>query len=53
MYACVPETGRGFFEGVCALATLALESSGPPPPLCAWIMDMNFGQAFEKLSARH
>jgi hypothetical protein len=32
MYACNRETGCGFFEGVCALATPALESSDPPPP---------------------
>jgi len=40
MYACIPEIGLGFFEGVCALATPALESSDPPAPLCAWIMDI-------------
>ena len=32
MYAWIPEIGGEFFEGVCALAAPALESSDPPPP---------------------
>src|SRR5215210_1130664 len=32
MYACYRGTGCGFFGGVRALATPALESSDPPPP---------------------
>ena len=32
MYACIRETGRGFFEVVCALITPARESHDPPPP---------------------
>ena len=30
MYACIHETGRGFFEGVCALSDQACISSDPP-----------------------
>src|SRR5215204_236097 len=32
MYACVHETGRGFFGRVCALGDQARISSDPPPP---------------------
>jgi hypothetical protein len=31
MYACNLETGRGFFEGVCALSDQDCISSDPPP----------------------
>jgi hypothetical protein len=34
MYACVPEIGGGFFEGVCWLEDRPLVSRDPPPPLC-------------------
>jgi hypothetical protein len=32
MYACIYETGGGFFEGVCALSDQACISSDPPSP---------------------
>jgi len=32
MYAYILETGRGFFEGVCALNERACISSDPPSP---------------------
>jgi hypothetical protein len=32
MYACIHETGGGFFEGVRALNDQACISSDPPPP---------------------
>jgi hypothetical protein len=53
MYASVPENGGEFFKGVCTLSNATVHLHDPPPPQCAWIMDMNFGQAFENLSARH
>jgi hypothetical protein len=37
MYACVPEIGGGFFEGVCALNDQNCISSDPPPPCHSWI----------------
>ena len=37
MYACIPETGRGFIEVVCALSDQACNSSEPPPPCQSWI----------------
>jgi hypothetical protein len=37
MYACIRETKRGFFEGVCA-GGHRLHISTDPPPLChSWI----------------
>jgi hypothetical protein len=32
MYACIPETGRGFFEGVCTLVDIPAQFCDPPPP---------------------
>jgi hypothetical protein len=32
MYACVHETGRGFFEGVCTTSNATAYSCDPPPP---------------------
>jgi hypothetical protein len=32
MYACTPEIGGGFFEGVCALSDQACISADPPHP---------------------
>ena len=32
MYACILETGRGFFEGVCVLSDQTRISPDPPPP---------------------
>ncbi len=32
MYACILESGRGFFEGVCAPSYATAYSSDPPPP---------------------
>jgi hypothetical protein len=32
MYACVLETGRGFFEGVCAPGNASAYFRDPPPP---------------------
>jgi hypothetical protein len=37
MYAYIPETGGGFFEGVCALSDQTRISSDPPPPCHSWI----------------
>ena len=37
MYACIPEIGCGFFEGVCALSDMACISSDPPLPCHSWI----------------
>jgi hypothetical protein len=33
MYACILETGRGFFEGVCPPSTTTAHLSDPPLPL--------------------
>jgi hypothetical protein len=33
MYACVPETGRGFFEGVCTPSNATAYLHDPPLPL--------------------
>jgi hypothetical protein len=33
MYACIPEIGRGFFEGVCAPCETTAHFSDPPSPL--------------------
>jgi hypothetical protein len=32
MYACVPETGRGLFEGACRYEARLHSSRDPPPP---------------------
>jgi hypothetical protein len=32
MYACIRETGRGFFEGVCAPSDATAIFRDPPPP---------------------
>src|SRR5215204_46884 len=32
MYACVPENGCGFFEGVCTPSNATAHSCDPPPP---------------------
>ena len=32
MYAYIHETGRGFFEGVCAFSNATAHSCDPPPP---------------------
>jgi hypothetical protein len=32
MYACIPENGRGFFEGVCAPGNTTAIFRDPPPP---------------------
>jgi len=32
MYACISETGSGFFEGVCAPSNATANSRDPPPP---------------------
>jgi hypothetical protein len=37
MYACILETGGGFFGGVCPLGNHARISSDPPPPCHSWI----------------
>jgi hypothetical protein len=31
MYACIPEIGRGFFEGVCAPSNVTAYFGDPPP----------------------
>ena len=31
MYACMPEIGRGFFEGVCAPSNATAHLHDPPP----------------------
>jgi hypothetical protein len=31
MYACILETGRGFFEGVCTPSKATAHSYDPPP----------------------
>ena len=33
MYACIRETGGGFFGGVCEQDNRLLTFRGPPPPL--------------------
>ena len=33
MYACMPEIGRGFFEGVCAPCKTTVNFRDPPPPI--------------------
>jgi hypothetical protein len=33
MYACIPETRCGFFEGACAPGKATAYSRDPPPPL--------------------
>ena len=33
MYACIFETGRGFFEGVCAPSNVTAYFYDPPPPI--------------------
>jgi hypothetical protein len=35
MYACIRETGRGFFEGVCPPSNATANFHDPPPPLSA------------------
>jgi ribosomal-protein-alanine N-acetyltransferase len=40
MYACICETGRGFFEGGRALSDQACISSDPPPPCHSWIASL-------------
>jgi hypothetical protein len=42
MYACILETGRGFFEGVCALNDQACIFSDPPSPCHWWIASWQF-----------
>jgi hypothetical protein len=37
MYACIHQTMRGFFGGVCALSDQTCISSDPPPPCHSWI----------------
>jgi hypothetical protein len=37
MYACIPEIGEGFFEGVHALNDQACISTDPPSPCHFWI----------------
>jgi hypothetical protein len=32
MYACVHETGRGFFDGVCTPSNATAHFGDPPPP---------------------
>jgi hypothetical protein len=32
MYACIPGTGRGFFEGVCTPSNATAHSYDPPQP---------------------
>src|SRR5215216_2032599 len=32
MYACIPENGYGFFEGVCTPRNATAHSCDPPPP---------------------
>ena len=32
MYACIPQIGGGFFEGVCTLSNAPANFSDPPPP---------------------
>src|SRR5215207_571981 len=32
MYACIYESGRGFFEGVCTHSNATANSRDPPPP---------------------
>jgi len=32
MYACIPENGYGFFEGVCTPSDANAHSCDPPPP---------------------
>jgi len=32
MYACIPENGGGFFEGVCAPSNATANFRDPPPP---------------------
>jgi hypothetical protein len=32
MYACIRETGRGFFEVVCASSNATANFHDPPPP---------------------
>jgi hypothetical protein len=32
MYACIRETGRGFFEEVCAPSNASANFCDPPPP---------------------
>ena len=32
MYACIPEIGGGFFEGVCRVEDRPLAFRNPPPP---------------------
>jgi hypothetical protein len=34
MYACVHQTGRGFFAGACRSEDLPPTFRDPPPPLC-------------------
>ena len=31
MYSCVPETGCGFFEGVCTFSNASADTHDPPP----------------------
>ena len=42
MYACVGETGRGFFAGVCALSDQECNSSDPPLPCHSWIASCRY-----------
>jgi hypothetical protein len=37
MYACVHETGSGFFDGVCTLSNATAIFRDPPPPCHSWI----------------
>jgi hypothetical protein len=32
MYACIPEIGSGFFEGVCPPTNVTANFCDPPPP---------------------
>jgi hypothetical protein len=42
MYACIPEIGGGFFEGVHALNDQACISTDPPPPCHSWIASWQY-----------
>jgi hypothetical protein len=42
MYACNRETGRGYFEGVCAGGHRLHISSDPPPPCRSWIASCQY-----------
>jgi hypothetical protein len=53
MYACILETGRGFFEGVCTPGNATANFRDPPPPSLKRRLVLPYSKFSGQVFARH